>query len=546
MTTTFVTRYVCEDGDRFTDIAKTGVNICLYADAACDDVISEIVGRFENVKWMQTVVAVAQDLFAFKVCSAQNSDILLPCSDNITKDTSEHMIFMNSKIELVKDAMDQNPFHSRCFAWIDCNITKLFSSTDYVTLLRDMNDKAPDRSFLAIPGCYANDGKIDQLLQSVYWRFCGGFFWGDKASLDKFYQLYLHYFPKFIAQYSTLVWEVNFWAWLEAEVEAEWSPHWYLANHDDSILRVPYFITSTSIRGILSSTQIYDYPPVEVDGALCVPSSASYIRFGGKHMLNTRYVNYTMDEYFRCHHAHGRVITVNMLSTLDENLRPMSYDIIEDPPKDSCSEMVTYNGIEDIRLYEKENEIHYIATSMSHSDCGKNSIVTGIYNHLEYQMETCRTLASPLNKWCEKNWTPVVIDREEYLVYQWSPMEIYNQALEKIKTYHVDNPIFRVLRGSTVFTRFGDNLLGLVHFSEGESMERKYFHMLLLIDGITMEPLKCSNHFHFCDEPTIEFCTGFAVIDMKYQFWISVRDASPRHISVAIDALPLCNRVTCN
>ena len=47
-----------------------------------------------------------------------------------------------------------------------------------------------------------------------------------------------------------------------------------------------------------------------------------------------------------------------------------------------------FNGVEDIRLYEKEKKLHYIGTSMSHCECDgeygtKNWIVSGVYNHVE-------------------------------------------------------------------------------------------------------------------------------------------------------------------
>jgi hypothetical protein len=91
----------------------------------------------------------------------------------------------------------------------------------------------------------------------------------------------------------------------------------------------------------------------------------------------------------------------------------------------------------------------------------------------------------------------------------------------------------------------GDNLLCVVHFSEGEYLKRKYFHALVLIDGSSMKPLQYSNNFYFSEDAGVEFCTGFAIIDMKYQFWISVRDGNPMKVSINMDSIPLCNKVLC-
>lgn len=83
----------------------------------------------------------------------------------------------------------------------------------------------------------------------------------------------------------------------------------------------------------------------------------------------------------------------------------------------------------------------------------------------------------------------------------------------------------------------------MVHFSEGENLRRKYYHALILIDGLTMNPMKYSDNFYFSKEAGVEFCTGFAIIDMKYHFWISVLDGNPMKVSVNMDSIPLCNKV---
>jgi hypothetical protein len=168
-------------------------------------------------------------------------------------------------------------------------------------------------------------------------------------------------------------------------------------------------------------------------------------------------------------------------------------------------------------------------------------------------MEECLSIDSPNNCWCEKNWTPFMIsEMEDAVVYQWSPMEVYRivnngdtNNLEKLITYNIKNDIFSKYRGSSVFTRIGDNLLCVVHFSEGEYLKRKYFHALVLIDGSSMKPLQYSNNFYFSEEDGVEFCTGFAIIDMKYQFWVSVRDGNPMKVSINMDSIPLCNKVLC-
>ena len=552
--TTFVTSFINlandEDKtvswrfDRFLDIVKTGINLCVYYDSTSECRINEIALEYPNVRLMN--VFSIEELFSFKCCS-KIENLELPNTNNSNKDTKEYMMVMNSKIEFLNDTIHVNPFNTKYFAWIDFNISHIFSSTKYKNILNELSDTKIDTKILAIPGCKENRiENDDEMLHSINWRFCGGFFFGDSGSLKEFHNLYVEYFPKFVNKFNKILWEVNFWAWLESN--SSWSPNWYSADHNDSIIEIPHSFIAKSLLSV-SKTIKYDYPTI--DNGLFVPSSASYIKYNGLNILNTRYVNYTIkDERFFCHNPDGIIITKNVMSTLDDNLVPLNYDIIDDPPK-IRDNMMMFNGIEDIRLYEKNSEIYFMGTSMSHTSSGNNLIVSGIYNYRDSKMENCMSIDSPNNNWCEKNWTPIVIkDSIEFIVYKWSPMEVYRienngetNSLEKLFSYNIKNDIFSKFRGSSIFTRIGDNLLGLVHFSEGENLKRKYLHALVLIDGVTMKPLQYSNNFYFSEEPGVEFCTGFAIIDMKYQFWISVRDGNPMKVSVSMDSIPLCNEV---
>lgn len=71
----------------------------------------------------------------------------------------------------------------------------------------------------------------------ICWRFCGGFFIGDKNSLLSFYDVSIARFEEFLNLTKKLVWEVNYWAWLE--LMGYISPVWYLADHNDSIINIP-------------------------------------------------------------------------------------------------------------------------------------------------------------------------------------------------------------------------------------------------------------------------------------------------------------------
>jgi hypothetical protein len=537
--------------EKLMDLVKSGINLCVYVDNANVDKVKEKISGYSNVKLLKTMELT--DLFSFKVCS-DIKGLKLPQTNNTIKDTKEYMMLMNSKIEIIHDAIRQDTFNTKYFAWIDFSISRIFTSTDYISVLKKINDTNCDKEILTIPGCrdkLSNETELCDVLRpelnTICWRFCGGFFWGDKSSLEDFYDKYIEYFPKFVMKYKMIVWEVNFWAWLECN--SSWSPKWYLGDHNDTIIEIPSTLTAVSVYS-KSKSKVYDYPLL--DNGIYVPGSASYIRHNGKHILNTRYVNYTIEKNeYTFRDGGSKIITRNVVSYLNDELIPTNYIEIDDPKKVQ-EELMVFNGIEDIRLYRKNDIIHFIGTSLSHSSSGNNSMVTGIYNYLDFKMENCRSITSPYNNYCEKNWTPMIWKNFEIVVYKWYPMEIFKvirnsekveDHLEETITHRVKNTIFRNFRGSSLFTMIGNNLLGLVHFSEGEYIRRRYFHVLVLLDGENMKPIRYSDSFYFDKEVGIEFCTGFAIIDMKYQFWVSFCDRSPRNISINIDSIPLCNEV---
>jgi hypothetical protein len=57
-------------------------------------------------------------------------------------------------------------------------------------------------------------------------------------SLVNFYNLYQIFFPIFINEYKTIVWEVNFWTWLE--IVKDFNFGWYYSEGNyDGIAKLP-------------------------------------------------------------------------------------------------------------------------------------------------------------------------------------------------------------------------------------------------------------------------------------------------------------------
>jgi hypothetical protein len=549
--TTFVTSFINADNnnkkiefryEKFIEIAKSGIQICVYIDKLMLEQFKDIE-LYPNVKIMNEVRL--EETYHYQLCRDKN--LQFPACKDLEKDTSNYIILTHSKIEFLYDAILNNPFNSSIFAWIDFSIAHVFNDINQsVNTLKRLGQIKNERKFLAIPGCVdtlsVNDNHI--LIQQVYWRFCGGFFIGDRDSIVNFYHLCRTFFPIFIDHYKTLVWEVNFWSWLETNTH--WKPTWYLADHNDSIIQLPEHFYAISLSSKVIK-QVYPYPPLErdpIEGKYS-PGSASYLNFNEKHILNTRYVNYTIENNtFNIHNENGYSMTKNVVSILDNDLIPINYQEVEDPP--TSNGVMMYNGIEDIRLYEYMNEIHFVGTSLNHSTLGRNLIVTGKYDG--NRMIDCRMIEPPNDSWCEKNWTPIIQTingiENEYFIYKWFPMEIGrintdNKLIIEI-SHEIQSPLFRKFRGSTTFTPLNDVLIGVVHYSEGEFLDRQYFHVLVMLDSKTLKPIKHSQSFYFGPNVGIEFCIGFTIIDSRYQFWISTLDGNPSQLSINIDDIPFC------
>jgi hypothetical protein len=550
MTTTFVTSFINIDNgyktmswrfEKFIELVKSGINLCVYVDSTVIDTLINMTKSYNNVKFMKTVSL--QETKTFQIC--ENYNLILPLTDNVSKDTYSYMTIINSKIEFVNDAILNNPWNSKVFAWIDFSITHVLSDINYAyNTLNELSHLSIQSKLLAIPGCYNYDSDINsKLINEIYWRFCGGFFIGDKESLLEMYHVQFKYLPIFLDQYKTMVWEVNYWAWLEANTE--WKPYWFKADHNNSIIVLPRHLINPSLFN-QSTITIYDYPNINVGDDFYKPGSASYINYKGKHLLNTRYINYSLkDKQFIFHHPDRLIISKNVFSVLNDKFIPLDYQEIKDPPTNNP--LGRWNGIEDIRLYEFQDKIHFVATSLSHSTENRNLIVTGLYDTEILELTHCRMIEPPHCSTCEKNWTPIIQKNNgiesEFFVYKWFPMEIgqiVNDKLEIIIIHETPNT-FRNFRGSTVFNKWGEYLIGVVHFCEEEYLNRKYFHVLVMLDIKTMLPLKYSNPFYFGLEAGIEFCIGFSIKDLKYHFWISQLDNNPQQISVPIKAIPFFN-----
>ena len=557
---------------QFRKIAETGIPISIICSPDSSKEIQQLADIYENIKVIQYMNL--SDTWIYSACKEVEDRIgeqlRLPNNRNLEKDTREYILLMNAKTEFMKMAIEKNVWRTTHFAWIDFNIFHIFKGEQEeckaAKILQDLSYRTFAPDCLTISGCWEwgkEHIKDIYLIDGICWRFCGGFFLGSAKRVLEFHDYVTTYLPRYLEKERILVWEVNFWAYLE--LHYDFSVLCYPGDHNLSILDFNASSCCVKLSALPSCRHIrYDYP----DCGNYIPTSTAHIFFKGKHIINTRFVNYWL-------HPNGQYLikdrqkylrTRNFYSELDPgSLVPLNFkEIIDNNANLSCQGGSIY-GLEDIRLYDYFGELRFIATSINYSGVGHNRMIYGKYDIEMGEVADCSVIVPPgSNRWTEKNWIPIIKGAtssiaslpltgspgEEYFIYKWMPFEagkledVFNeesQTMEKqlnitIQWEH-QTPMFSKVRGSTPFIATDDGLVGVVHFSYEDS-PRQYYHMLVLLDRTTLLPLKYSEYLYF-NQISIEFCIGFAILENKYHFWVSNFDRDPELIIIDVPEIPM-------
>lgn len=214
-----MTRPFAEYRAHFDNLTATGLPIILYLDRS-------LTGeRFpSNVTVVPTSI---QDLTLWQ--QTRDVELQIPTRRNEVKDSTDYLIIVNSKPDLVRRTVARNlPFTQHAF--VDFGLFHIIGDVNAAQeRLRSIALHPADG--VVIPGIHTQpaDG-----LDRVNWRFCGGFFYGSTTAMLDFAtatECALHdLLPR-------MTWDVNTWAWME--VHQNFRPRWYRADHNDSILNFP-------------------------------------------------------------------------------------------------------------------------------------------------------------------------------------------------------------------------------------------------------------------------------------------------------------------
>lgn len=207
----------------FEQLAKSGIPLVLFMDENYKEFGEYIIQIYSNVKIIKYITK--NDLYVNQFIKNKE----LPSIRNEKKDTSDYLSLMNNKIYFVEEAMKTNIYSTNTFAWIDFRIFHVFSN-DYEQLynkLYELSIRNYEEKSIYFPG---NLEVKKNIVDSINWRFLGGFFILDKNSIINL----TNETSKLVSNMNRISWEVNIWAILEYNNIFNFG--WYFADHNNLLI----------------------------------------------------------------------------------------------------------------------------------------------------------------------------------------------------------------------------------------------------------------------------------------------------------------------
>ena len=316
----------------------------------------------------------------------------------------------------------------------------------------------------------------------------------------------------------------------------------FLGNVWENVHYYVESLLSSTYKGLYSKMLFPDHEEYKVSSCCMVPFSGNDRH--RKFLLNTRFVNYWIDENggYHMRSADGNVKTKNGYTYLNEAHYPTESITIMNEEMDKYPSNI--EGLEDVRLFYFQGALRFMASSKNVTPTGDIVIAYGDYKVDQNRMTNIRVLKSPRPSGCEKNWIVVPEDIMKgveagkgklNVVYGWHPLEIgalnENDALE-IHTKYDTPSIFDRFRGSSPIVEYNKKLWCVTHFVR-YSTPRVYYHSVVQFNRETMKPENFSLPFCF-RQTKIEYCLGFDIQDGEATFYFSENDTSPGMITVPL------------
>lgn len=259
-------------------------------------------------------------------------------------------------------------------------------------------------------------------------------------------------------------------------------------------------------------------------------SSSSIIKhpFDDKFILNIRLVNYYLTSDGTAINIYNKTISYNCILILDTFFNIESKHILK-----SFNDLeIPYVGIEDIRLFNFNNEIFFIGSAYN-KNTGKISIVSNKYNldSNEYNPIFITPSFTTTNNW-EKNWVFFNNNNELNLIYKWKPIYIckINYDTQKLVLIKENNNVpefFNNFRGSTNGIEHDNKIWFIVHMQNMLFQGKKYYTHIFVCFNKNMELLGYSNEFNF-ENNIVEFCIGLITNNDNFIITYSTLDKTAK------------------
>ena len=300
-------------------------------------------------------------------------------------------------------------------------------------------------------------------------------------------------------------------------------------------------------------------------------SSCSVVPYKNKLIMNTRYVNYSIDSKGSYHmrSADGNVKTRNGVTSLNTSYYPL--DDVKMMKEESYK---TYpsniEGFEDVRLFVFKDKLHFTASSKNISSDGKIVMTLGDYDPENLKMSNISIINPPKPSDCEKNWIYIpyyslvgteAAKNKMNFIYGWHPLQIgaVNTSFDfkdtdedksedkspsdeiklvqklQIHTTFETPRFFSRFRGSSTICEYSGRLWCVAHFVK-YTTPRVYLHSVVTFNRETMKPELYSLPFVF-RKHAIEYCLGFHIKEGKMCFIFSQNDNEPGFITIPISNL---------
>jgi predicted GH43/DUF377 family glycosyl hydrolase len=221
------------------------------------------------------------------------------------------------------------------------------------------------------------------------------------------------------------------------------------------------------------------------------------------------------------------------------NGSPRRITRLDDSPLRATPGLADY-GIEDLRLFRWRGGTYGIAAGTSLKPGGGWS-VQQVLLHIEAgAIRAHWPLPSPIGAAVEKNWAPLVVGDDLFLIYTLQPLVIYRFAQGALHIVSAHPPVSNNtdLHGGTPFIPYNDGYLAIAHLAPLLARGQLFYRHVAVIADAEGRPSQVSEPF-FLARKGIEFACGLAETPDGFLLSYGSNDSTAHHLTLPRDSIPL-------